>query len=101
MDDVQAEIKRLTDSGELKYSSMPARSIQLRKGERIDLTSEQYDDYVKKSDAMAKERLNKIIMTDEWKRATDKKKAFVVKRIIRKSRAAVRKKLRRKILKGV
>jgi hypothetical protein len=99
-DVVELEIERLHDKAGLPYPGMPAKYMTAR-GERIDLTDEQYDRLLVEGGQAAKVRLDRLVGTGYWKTMNDKEKTARIKRILADSRKAARNKLKRELGKTV
>jgi hypothetical protein len=95
-DIVELEIERLHGKVGLPYPGMPAKYMTVR-GERIDLTNEQYDHLLVEGGQAAKKRLDRLVGTGYWKTMSDKEKTARVKRVLADSRKAARNKLKREL----
>jgi len=100
MDETQSEVKRLSDTGILKYSAPPSRNINAGYGVKVKLDDDQYNRYVADTSAAIKEAVDRLTHHSEWRGWSDKKKAFAIKVVINKGRKIVRDRLKITILKA-
>jgi len=100
MDETQSEVKRLSDAGILKYSAPPSRNINAGYGVKVKLDDDQYSRYVADTSAIIKGAVDRLTHRSEWRRWSDKKKAFAIKVVINKGRKIVRDRLKITILRA-
>ena len=96
-DATQVEVKRLSDLGILRYSAPPSRTIDTGRGERVTLTDDQYTRYVSDTTTLIKQRTDALLRRDGWRSWTDKRKVYVIRKTINRTRRLVRDNLKRSL----
>lgn len=95
----QTEVMRLVNNESLKESTKPSRKITLYKNRKIELTDNQYEKYLSDIDTLTQTLVKNLISRKEWSKITDKKKAFIIKKIIYNSRKRARKNIKKSVIK--
>jgi hypothetical protein len=98
LDTTQKEIAKLVKVEALKESRDPGKSIHIAKNIDIDLSDAQHKRYVNEVNAGIKNYLDRATSSSKWSTFSDKKKVYIIKRIIKKKRKYVKNIWRRKII---
>ena len=96
-DKTQIEVKRLADTGMLRYSAPPSRKIDMGRDVTIDLTDDQYRRFLSDTNSIIRSRIEAVMDEDSWDTWTDKEKSYVIRKMIKKGRTFVRKHLKRSL----
>ena len=97
LDATQAEVKRLSDLGILHYSASPSHTINIGHDKKIILTDDQYVRYVTDTSTRVKRKIDALLRREDWNSWTDKRKVYVIRKTINKSRKLVRDNLKRSL----
>ncbi|MBU2552267.1 MAG: hypothetical protein KKB20_27900, partial [Proteobacteria bacterium] len=94
-DPAMKEIERLKDKGLLPMEP-PSRFVMIA-GISMQMTREQYDDYLARSSDLARRKLADLVESPEWQKMSDERKAWIMSRIIKNARKLTRGKVKRQV----